>query len=158
VTAVDIPPPFQPYDVVDDVFTQVDADARYAFGIVARGSLVSGSPLTLPVNVETKVTSDLNCLLTNGRTYRVNLLLRAVVGTSAAGFIDIRLRNGTTLLFSNSPLILLQASNYGLANYSWLLVGDGASKTLNVVLFPYVAASVYTETAGWFYVEDLGIL
>jgi len=131
-----------------------------ALGIVAIGSLVSGAPYVINSGQTIQMTTTVPCTLTAGRRYRATIIIRAVKTVNTESYMQVSLRDGTTNLYTAYPLHFVppgSGTGFNSFNYSWVLDGDGTTKNLNVTIAsPTTNISLYTETGGSFYIEDMG--
>jgi hypothetical protein len=130
-----------------------------ALGIVAVGSFsATGAPTNLPAATLTQITNALPFTRQVGRRYRVVIRTRAMYSTAAV-YMSLYLRDGTTNLLAASTIVWVPASAqaYDAMTYDWLLDGDGVARSYNVAVQPGgTAVSLWAETASWFYIEDVG--
>ncbi len=137
------------------------ATAGNALGVVAVGSHVADRTLT--ANTWTQVTNNMSATLQTGRRYRVSFLLRAMTVSAATANVatNIGLRDGTTFIPDTGGPWQTAMNVVGLyvpVVYSWLLDGDGTTKSLNVAMNPQgsQAMNIYGSNQGYFYIEDVG--
>jgi hypothetical protein len=138
------------------------ATAGNALGVVAVGSHVADRTLT--ANTWTQVTNTLSVTFQTGRRYRVSFLLRAMTVSAATANVatNVGLRDGTTFIPDTSGLWQTAMNVVGLyvpVVYSWLLDGDGTTKSLNVAMNPQGSQAMNIYGSGgqnYFYIEDVG--
>jgi hypothetical protein len=136
------------------------ANPRNALGVVAVGTIVSGTP-TLAANTPTTVTSVLSVPTFTGRRYRLTFEARGI-SPQGTGNIYMRmiLRLGDVQYSTGHPLKMATGGWYETIQYSWLFDGDGTTKAFDVQLQPEpLACIIYngdTPTLGYWYCEDIG--
>jgi hypothetical protein len=136
------------------------ANPRNAIGVVAMGSVITGTP-TLAANTPTTVASALSVPTFVGRRYRISFFARAIA-PSGSGNIYMRmiLLLGGAQYSTGHPLKFATAGWYEPINYQWLFDGDGTTKVFALQLQPEPLATIFynadTPALGYFYCEDIG--
>lgn len=129
-----------------------------AWGLIARWP--AGASISVPANVDTPITGNLNITLQAGRRYRVFANLRAVDAATAAHTTYLSLWNGSTQI--GSTQMNWSAQNwYSQVNATWLI--DGTGQSLSALHFRGYSSSAcnwyldgLAEGPAQAYVEDVG--
>jgi len=120
--------------------------------LVAVGALQTPNPV-IAAGVLGNVTDPITLRCQLGRYYRINLRIRALGAT--AGPVQIALSTNTGVNTGDSWKWI--GGNYDGFSHQWLFAGTGISQTfVGMIRAGAAIVTVFTDTDGHFYVEDLG--
>lgn len=126
-----------------------------ALGIIAKGALVTGVPLSIAANTPTSVSTPVNVTLAVGRRYRVVGLWRATQAPAACTIRSMLYDGGVDKSSTYGDRYFWLANSYEMHIAEWLIDGDGAAHSFVWTATSGAAFSPYLDY-GHFYVEDVG--